>query len=35
LDVQRIAAFATSEKTNEISKMGFMLPAQELRVIDE
>lgn len=26
LDVQRKSAFATSEKTNEITKMGFQLP---------
>jgi len=26
LDVLRLSDFATSEKTNEISKMGFMLP---------
>lgn len=26
LDVQRKARFATSEKTNEITKLGFMLP---------
>jgi hypothetical protein len=35
LDALRLAAFATSDKTNEITKMGFMLPAQEIRVIDE
>jgi len=28
LDVQRKARFATSEKTNEISKLGFMLPKE-------
>jgi hypothetical protein len=35
LNVLRLAAFATSPHTNEISKMGFMLPAQEIRIIDE
>lgn len=35
LDVQRLARFATSDKTNEISKLGFMLPAKEIRVVDE
>ena len=35
LDVLRLARFATSEKTNEISKLGFMLPAKEIRIIDE
>lgn len=35
LDVLRLSAFATSDKTNEISKLGFMLPAKEIRVIDE
>ncbi|MHA2047411.1 MAG: hypothetical protein ACW99G_21710 [Candidatus Thorarchaeota archaeon] len=29
LDVQRLSHFATSEKTNEISKLGFMLPKQD------
>ena len=29
LDVKRQALFATSEKTNEITKMGFMLPKAE------
>lgn len=29
LDGRRLALFATSEKTNEISKMGFMLPVKE------
>ena len=29
LDIQRLSHFVTSEKTNEISKMGFMLPAKE------
>lgn len=35
LDYLRLSRFATSDKTNEISKMGFMLPAEEIRVIDE
>jgi len=35
LNVLRLSAFATSEKTNEISKMGFMLPAEEIRIRDE
>lgn len=29
LDVQRKAAFATSEKTNEITKMGLQMPKAE------
>lgn len=29
LNGDRLALFATSDKTNEISKMGFMLPAKE------
>jgi len=29
LDVLRLSHFATSEKTNEISKLGFMLPRQD------
>jgi hypothetical protein len=29
LDVQRKAAFATSEKTNEITKLGLMLPKKD------
>ena len=29
LDVQRKARFATSEKTNEITKLGFMLPKRD------
>lgn len=29
LNVIRLARFCTSEKTNEISKMGFMLPAEK------
>ena len=35
LDVQRKAEFATSEKTNEISKMGFMLPKSDAVYFDE
>lgn len=35
LDVLRLSRFATSEKTNEISKMGFMLPAKEMSYYDE
>lgn len=35
LNVLRLSRFATSEKTNEISKMGFMLPATEQVFIDE
>ena len=35
LDAIRLSHFATSDKTNEISKMGFMLPAKEARVTDE
>ena len=35
LDVLRLSRFATSEKTNEISKMGFMLPSKELSYYDE
>ncbi len=35
LDVKRQALFATSEKTNEISKMGFMLPSKEASYRDE
>jgi hypothetical protein len=29
LDVLRLSHFATSEKTNEISKLGFMMPKQD------
>ena len=29
LDVLRLSHFATSEKTNEISKLGFMIPKQD------
>jgi len=35
LNYLRLSAFATSEKTNEISKMGFMLPATEAVFFDE
>jgi hypothetical protein len=35
LDVLRLSHFATSEKTDIISKLGFMLPAQELSYYDE
>jgi hypothetical protein len=35
LNVLRLARFATSEKTNEISKMGFMLPAKDVSYYDE
>lgn len=35
LDVLRLSHFATSEKTNEISKMGFMLPSKEMSYHDE
>jgi len=35
LNGRRMALFATSDKTNEISKMGFMLPAQEQVFRDE
>ncbi len=35
LDVQRKAEFATSEKTNEITKMGFMLPKSDAIYYDE
>jgi len=35
LDVQRKAEFATSEKTNEITKMGFMLPKSDVEYFDE
>ena len=35
LNALRLSHFATSDKTNEISKMGFMLPAKEARVTDE
>jgi len=36
LDVLRLSHFATSEKTNEITKMGFMLPksTKEVDFID-
>ena len=35
LDALRLSHFATSDKTNEITKMGFMLPAKEAIVVDE
>lgn len=35
LNVLRLSRFATSDKTNEISKMGFMLPAKEAVFFDE
>jgi len=35
LDVLRLSHFATSERTNEITKMGFMLPAKEMSYYDE
>jgi len=35
LDVLRLSHFATSENTNEISKMGFMLPSKEASYYDE
>ena len=35
LDVQRKAEWATSEKTNEISKMGLMLPKSDALYFDE
>jgi len=35
LDVLRISHFATSEKTDIISKLGFFSPQKEFRVIDE
>lgn len=35
LDGLRISHFATSEKTDIISKLGFFLPTKDLRVIDE
>jgi hypothetical protein len=35
LDVRRQALFATSEKTDIISKLGFMLPAKEMAYYDE
>lgn len=34
LDVQRMARFATSEKTNEITKMGLQLPKAEDIITD-
>ena len=35
LDVLRLSRFATSEKTDIISKLGFMLPAKEIAYYDE
>ena len=35
MDVQRKAEFATSEKTNEISKMGMMNPKSDVEYFDE
>jgi hypothetical protein len=35
LNVLRLSRFATSEKTNEISKMGFMLPKADAVYYDE
>lgn len=35
LDVQRKAEFATSEKTNEISKMGMQMPKSDAVYYDE
>ena len=35
LDVLRLSHFSTSEKTNEISKMGFMLPKSDAVYYDE
>jgi hypothetical protein len=35
LDVQRKAEFATSEKTNEISKMGMQMPKADAVYYDE
>ena len=35
LDVLRLSHFSTSEKTNEISKLGFMLPTKEFAYYDE
>ena len=35
LNVLRLSRFATSEKTNEISKMGFMLPRSDAVYYDE
>lgn len=32
LDIQRKAAFATSEKVNEITKMGLQMPKSEMEV---
>lgn len=35
LDVQRKAEFATSERTNEITKMGLMMPRSDAVYFDE
>ena len=35
MDVQRKAEFATSEKTNEISKMGMQMPKSDAVYFDE
>jgi len=35
LDVLRLSHLATSEKTDIISKLGFMLPAKEMSYYDE
>ena len=35
LDVLRLSRFATSEKTDIISKLGFMLPVKEIAYYDE
>jgi hypothetical protein len=35
LNVLRLSHFATSEKTDIISKLGFMLPAKEMSYYDE
>ena len=35
LDVLRLSHFATSEKVNEISKLGFMLPNRDATYYDE
>jgi len=35
LDVLRISHFATSEKTDIISKLGFFSPQRAVRVVDE
>ena len=35
LDVERKALFATSEKTNEITKMGLQMPKEDAMYFDE